>query len=121
MFTFRELTRYDFFLSQKQNCDDQDIMIEGSPEAPETSLDLTSTARFDLSPAEKEQGSIPILAENSYPLKNALFGLIKIRINPKQHKHTSLPGQGPFYCFEHFHTCSSIENSLRNYLRQFRK
>ena len=45
------------FLPPKQSCDDQDIMIEGSPEAPETSLDLTSTARFDLSPAEKEKGS----------------------------------------------------------------
>ena len=39
-----------FFLSPKQNCDDQDIMIEGSPGVPEISLDLTSTARFDLSP-----------------------------------------------------------------------
>ena len=48
------------FFSQKQNCDEQDIMIEGSPGVPEISLDLTSTARFDLSPGEKEQGS-PLL------------------------------------------------------------
>ena len=43
------------FLPPKQSCDDQDIMIEGSPEAPETSLDLTSTARFDLSPGKKHK------------------------------------------------------------------
>ena len=48
------------FFSQKQNCDEQDIMIEGSPGVPEISLNLTSTARFDLSPGEKEQGS-PLL------------------------------------------------------------